>query len=129
MRFYHVNSGSIKIDNIPISNLSRGEAHDLFCMVIQDNWLFEGSIRDNIVYNKENVSESVIVAVCREVGIDYFIRIIPHGYDTILDENTNLYAGQKQLITIARAMVKNSQLLILDEATISVDTRTEILIQ
>mgnify|MGYP000038315394 FL=1 len=129
MRFYDVNSGSIKIDNVPISNLSREKVHDLFCMVLQDTWLFEGTIRDNITYNKENVSQSVIVAACKAVGIDHFIRTLPHGYDTILDDNTNLSAGQKQLITIARAMVKNAPLLILDEATSSVDTRTEILIQ
>ena len=98
-------------------------------MVLQDTWLFEGTVRDNITYNKENVSESVIVAACKAVGIDHFIRTLPHGYDTILDDNTNLSAGQKQLITIARAMVKNAPLLILDEATSSVDTRTEILIQ
>ncbi len=129
MKFYDVSSGSIKIDNVPISNLSREKVHDLFCMVLQDTWLFEGTIRDNIAYNKENVSQSIIVAACKAVGIDHFIRTLPHGYDTILDDNTNLSAGQKQLITIARAMVKNDPLLILDEATSSVDTRTEILIQ
>lgn len=129
MKFYDVNSGTIKIDKTPIQDLSREAVHDLFCMVLQDTWLFEGTVRDNITYNKENVSESVIVAACKAVGIDHFIRTLPHGYDTILDDNTNLSAGQKQLITIARAMVKNAPLLILDEATSSVDTRTEILIQ
>lgn len=129
MKFYDVNSGIIKIDKTPIQDLSREAVHDLFCMVLQDTWLFEGTVRDNITYNKENVSESVIVAACKAVGIDHFIRTLPHGYDTILDDNTNLSAGQKQLITIARAMVKNAPLLILDEATSSVDTRTEILIQ
>lgn len=129
MKFYDVNSGIIKIDKTPIQDLSREAVHDLFCMVLQDTWLFEGTVRDNITYNKENVSESVIVAACKAVGIDHFIRTLPHGYDTILDGNTNLSAGQKQLITIARAMVKNAPLLILDEATSSVDTRTEILIQ
>lgn len=129
MKFYDVNSGTIKIDKTPIQDLSREAVHDLFCMVLQDTWLFEGTVRDNITYNKENVSESVIVSACKAVGIDHFIRTLPHGYDTVLDENTNLSAGQKQLITIARAMVKNAPLLILDEATSSVDTRTEILIQ
>ena len=129
MKFYDVNSGTIKIDGTPIQDLSREAVHDLFCMVLQDTWLFEGTVRDNITYNKENVSESVIVSACKAVGIDHFIRTLPHGYDTVLDDNTNLSAGQKQLITIARAMVKNAPLLILDEATSSVDTRTEILIQ
>ena len=129
MKFYDVNSGKIKIDDVAIQDLSREKVHDLFCMVLQDTWLFEGTIRDNITYNKEDVSESVIVSACKAVGIDHFIRTLPHGYDTVLDDNTNLSAGQKQLITIARAMVKDASLLILDEATSSVDTRTEILIQ
>lgn len=129
MKFYDVNSGKIKIDDVAIQDLSREKVHDLFCMVLQDTWLFEGTIRDNITYNKEDVSESVIVSACKVVGIDHFIRTLPHGYDTVLDDNTNLSAGQKQLITIARAMVKDAPLLILDEATSSVDTRTEILIQ
>lgn len=129
MKFYDVNSGLIKIDGIPIQSLSREAVHDLFCMVLQDTWLFEGTIRENIVYNKSKVSEESVVSVCKAVGIDHFIRTLPHGYDTVLDDNTNLSAGQKQLITIARAMVKNAPLLILDEATSSVDTRTEALIQ
>lgn len=129
MKFYDVNSGLIKIDGTPIQSLTREAVHDLFCMVLQDTWLFEGTIRDNIVYNKTGVSEASIVSACKAVGIDHFIRTLPHGYDTILDDNTNLSAGQKQLITIARAMVKNAPLLILDEATSSVDTRTEVLIQ
>ncbi|WP_343342661.1 ABC transporter ATP-binding protein [Terrisporobacter petrolearius] len=129
MKFYDVNSGTIKIDEVPIQSLSREKVHDLFCMVLQDTWLFEGTIRENITYNKEDVSESVIVSACKAVGIDHFIRTLPEGYDTVLDDNTNLSAGQKQLITIARAMVKNAPLLILDEATSSVDTRTELLIQ
>ena len=129
MKFYDVNSGLIKIDGTPIQSLSREAVHDLFCMVLQDTWLFEGTIRDNIVYNKVGVSEASIVAACKAVGIDHFIRTLPNGYDTVLDDNTNLSAGQKQLITIARAMVKNAPLLILDEATSSVDTRTEVLIQ
>ncbi|MCC3868287.1 ABC transporter ATP-binding protein [Terrisporobacter mayombei] len=129
MKFYDVNSGTIKIDGVPIQTLSREKVHDLFCMVLQDTWLFEGTIRENISYNKGDASESVIISACKAVGIDHFIRTLPEGYDTILDDNTNLSAGQKQLITIARAMVKNAPLLILDEATSSVDTRTELLIQ
>ncbi|WP_122639785.1 ABC transporter ATP-binding protein [Romboutsia sp. Marseille-P6047] len=129
MKFYDVSSGLIKIDGVPIQELSREKVYDLFCMVLQDTWLFEGTIRDNIVYNKKDVSESVIVSACKAVGIDHFIRTLPHGYDTVLDDSTNLSDGQKQLITIARAMVKNAPLLILDEATSSVDTRTEVLIQ
>ena len=129
MKFYDVNSGTIKIDGVPIQTLSREKVHDLFCMVLQDTWLFEGTIRENITYNKGDLSESVIISACKAVGIDHFIRTLPEGYDTILDDNTNLSAGQKQLITIARAMVKNAPLLILDEATSSVDTRTELLIQ
>ena len=129
MKFYDVNSGLIKIDGTPIQSLSREAVHDLFCMVLQDTWLFEGTIRDNIVYNKTGVSEASIVAACKAVGLDHFIRTLPQGYDTVLDDNTNLSAGQKQLITIARAMIKDAPLLILDEATSSVDTRTEILIQ
>lgn len=129
MKFYDVNSGTIKIDGVPIQSLSREKVHELFCMVLQDTWLFEGTIRENIAYNKEDVSQSVIVSACKAVGVDHFIRTLPDGYDTVLDDNTNLSAGQKQLITIARAMVKNAPLLILDEATSSVDTRTELLIQ
>lgn len=129
MKFYDVNSGTIKIDGVPIKTLSREKVHGLFCMVLQDTWLFEGTIRENITYNKDDVSQSVIISACKAVGIDHFIRTLPEGYNTILDDNTNLSAGQKQLITIARAMVKNAPLLILDEATSSVDTRTELLIQ
>ncbi len=129
MKFYDVNSGLIKIDGTPIQSLTREAVHDLFCMVLQDTWLFEGSIRDNIVYNKEGVQDAQIVSACKAVGLDHFIRTLPEGYDTVLDDNTSLSAGQKQLITIARAMIKNAPLLILDEATSSVDTRTEVLIQ
>lgn len=129
MKFYDVNSGTIKIDKTPIQDLSREAVHDLFCMVLQDTWLFEGTVRENITYNKKDISQATIVSACKAVGIDHFIRTLPNGYDTVLDDNTNLSAGQKQLITIARAMVKNAPLLILDEATSSVDTRTEVLIQ
>ena len=129
MRFYEVNSGEIKIDGIPIDQLTRENVHNLFCMVLQDTWLFEGTIKENIVYSKQGISDEQIVDACKAVGIDHFIRTLPKGYDTVLDDNANLSAGQKQLITIARAMIENTPLLILDEATSSVDTRTEVLIQ
>lgn len=129
MRFYELNSGEILIDGTPISQLTRENVHDLFCMVLQDTWLFEGTIRENIVYSKEGVTDDEIDRACKAVGIDHFIRTLPNGYDTLLNDKANLSAGQKQLITIARAMIENAPLLILDEATSSVDTRTEIQIQ
>lgn len=129
MRFYEVNSGSIKIDGIPTTQMTREMVHEQFCMVLQDTWIFEGTVRDNIVYNVEGVTDEKMEAACKAVGIDHFIHTLPHGYDTVLDDQTSLSAGQKQLITIARAMVKDAPLLILDEATSSVDTRTEVLIQ
>ncbi len=129
MRFYELNDGEILIDGVPISQLTRENVHDLFCMVLQDTWLFEGTIRENIVYSKEGVSDEEIKKACKAVGIDRFIRTLPKGYDTVLNDKANLSAGQKQLITIARAMIENPPLLILDEATSSVDTRTEIQIQ
>ncbi len=128
MRFYEVNSGEITIDGVPIKTMRREEVHALFGMVLQDTWLFEGTIRDNIKYSKEASDEKVIEAA-KAAGIHHFIMTMPHGYDTILDENANVSAGQKQLITIARAMVEDAPFLILDEATSSVDTRTEELIQ
>lgn len=129
MRFYELNSGEILIDGVPTSDLTRKNVHDLFCMVLQDTWLFEGTVRENIVYSKKDVSDEEVVRACKAVGIDHFIRTLPKGYDTVLDDKANLSAGQKQLITIARAMVENAPLLILDEATSSVDTRTETFIQ
>lgn len=129
MRFYELNSGEILIDGTPINKMTRQNVHDLFCMVLQDTWLFEGTIKENIVYSKEGVTDEEIVNACKAVGIDHFIRTLPHGYDTVLNDKANLSAGQKQLITIARAMIENAPLLILDEATSSVDTRTEIQIQ
>ncbi|MBQ7765422.1 MAG: ABC transporter ATP-binding protein [Lachnospiraceae bacterium] len=129
MRFYEVNSGSISIDGTPVSELTRENIHDLFGMVLQDTWLFEGTIRDNIVYGKEGVTDEMLDEVCKAAGIYHFIRTLPKGYDTILNDKVNLSAGQKQLMTIARAMVENAPMLILDEATSSVDTRTEVLIQ
>lgn len=129
MRFYETNKGDILIDGVPLRSLTRENVHALFCMVLQDTWLFEGTIRDNIIYSKKGVSEDDVIAACKAVGIHHFIKTLPEGYDTILHENDSLSAGQKQLITIARAMVENAPMLILDEATSSVDTRTEIQIQ
>lgn len=129
MRFYELNGGEILLDGVPASELTRKNIHDLFGMVLQDTWLFEGTIRENVVYSKEGVSDEDVARACRAVGIDHFIRTLPYGYDTVLNDKANLSAGQKQLITIARAMVENAPLLILDEATSSVDTRTEIQIQ
>lgn len=129
MRFYELNSGEILIDGVPVSELTRQNVHDMFCMVLQDTWLFEGTIRENVVYSKEGVSDEDVSRACKAVGIDHFIHTLPNGYDTVLNDKANLSAGQKQLITIARAMIENAPLLILDEATSSVDTRTEIQIQ
>ncbi len=129
MRFYETNKGEILVDGTPLSSLTRENVHALFCMVLQDTWLFEGTIWDNIVYSKKGVSQDEVIAACKAVGIHHFIQTLPEGYNTILHENDSLSAGQKQLITIARAMVENAPMLILDEATSSVDTRTEIQIQ
>ncbi|MDB8544128.1 ATP-binding cassette domain-containing protein [Turicibacter sanguinis] len=129
MKFYEANSGEILIDGMPINQLTRHNVHDLFGMVLQDTWIFEGTIRENIMYSMKNVSDEEVEKACKAVGIHHFIKTLPKGYETILNDKANLSAGQKQLITIARAMVENAPLLILDEATSSVDTRTEILIQ
>ena len=129
MRFNEINSGEILIDDIPTSDLTRENIHDLFCMVLQDTWLFEGTIRENLVYNKEGVSDEVIKEACKAVGLDHFIETLHDGYNTILNDKVNLSAGQKQQLTISRAMIKDAPMLILDEATSSVDTRTELLIQ
>ena len=129
MRFYEVGGGNIRIDGIPIRSLTRDNIHQLFCMVLQDTWMFEGTVKENIVYNKKDVTDEQIITACKAAGVDHFIRTLPQGYDTILDDKANLSAGQRQLITIARAMVENAPMLILDEATSSVDTRTEVLIQ
>lgn len=128
MRFYEVNSGEITVDGYPISKMSRHEVHDLFGMVLQDTWLFEGTVKDNIKYGKD-VSDEVVVNAAKTTGVHHFIKTLSKGYDTVLDEHTSISQGQKQLITIARAMVENAPFLILDEATSSVDTRTEVLIQ
>lgn len=129
MRFYETNSGDILIDDIPINTLKRENVHDLFCMVLQDTWIFEGTVRENLAFSKENVTDNELERACKAVGIHHFIRTLPHGYDTVLDDKTSLSAGQKQQLTIARAMIENAPLLILDEATSSVDTRTERIIQ
>ena len=129
MRFYELNSGRIYIDGVPIDELTRENVHDLFCMVLQDTWLFEGTVRENLVYSKENVTDEQLERACKAVGSHHFIHTLPHGYDTVLDDKASLSAGQKQQLTIARAMIENAPLLILDEATSSVDTRTERIIQ
>lgn len=129
MRFYETNSGKICIDGIPIDELTRTNVHALFCMVLQDTWLFEGTVKENIIYAKQGVTDEQVVRACKAVGLHSFIKTLPQGYDTVLDDNTNLSAGQRQLVTIARAMIENAPMLILDEATSSVDTRTEMLIQ
>lgn len=129
MRFYEIDGGEIYIDGTPISQVTRENVHDQFCMVLQDTWLFEGTIKENIIYSKEGVTDEEVINACKSVGIHHFIRTLPQGYDTILNDKANLSAGQKQLVTIARAIIQNSPLLILDEATSSVDTRTEKLVQ
>jgi len=129
MRFYELDEGAILIDGVDISTLQRKAVHEAFSMVLQDTWLFEGSIKENIKYSKENVSDEAIIDACKAVNLDHFIRTLPDGYNTILNENMSLSEGQKQLLTIARAIVKDAPLLILDEATSSVDTRTEKLVQ
>ena len=129
MRFYEVSDGCIRIDGVPSSELSREDVHKLFGMVLQDTWLFEGTVRENLVYNLSDVTDEQLNRVCRACGLDKFVRSLPDGFDTVLSESTSISAGQKQLLTIARAMLQNAPMLILDEATSSVDTRTELLIQ
>lgn len=129
MRFYELNAGEILIDGTPISRVSRENVHDQFCMVLQDTWLFEATIKENIVYCKEGITQSQVIDASKAVGLHHFIRTLPQGYDTVLNDKANLSQGQKQLITIARAMIQDAPMLILDEATSSVDTRTEHLIQ
>ena len=129
MKFYEINSGDIKIDGISTKDLTRENIHDLFTMVLQDTWLFEGTIKENIKYNKENVSDEEVKKVCKEVGLDHFIKTLPNGYNSKLSENDSVSAGQRQLLTIARGMLNDTPFLILDEATSNVDTRTEELVQ
>lgn len=129
MRFFEINSGSIKIDGTPISALRRETVHAMFAMVLQDTWLFEGTVRENLVYNMQGVTDEDLERVCRACGLDKFVRSLPQGFDTVLSDATSISAGQKQMLTIARAMLQNAPMLILDEATSSVDTRTELIIQ
>ena len=129
MRFFEINSGVIKIDGVPISEMSRENVHKLFGMVLQDTWLFEGTVRENLVYNMEGITDRQLEEVCRACGLDKFVHTLPQGFDTVFSESAGISAGQKQLLTIARAMLQNAPMLILDEATSSVDTRTELLIQ
>ena len=129
MRFYEVDGGTIQIDGVPTSQMTRESVHDLFSMVLQDTWLFEGTVRENLVYNKSGVTDQQLEAACRACGIYHFIETLPQGLDTVLDDSVAISAGQKQLFTIARAMVQNNPMLILDEATSSVDTRTELITQ
>ena len=129
MKFYNVTSGDILIDDVSIKQLTRENVHDIFGMVLQDTWLFEGSVKENLAYGKSNISMEKIKEACQAAHIQHFIESMSHGYDTILDEDSNISQGQKQLFTIARAMIEDAPMLILDEATSSVDTRTEELIQ
>ena len=129
MKFYDINEGDILIDGISTKELTRENIHDLFIMVLQDTWVFEGTIKENIKFNKTHVSDEEIENVCKIVGLDHFIKTLPNGYNTITSDNESLSGGQKQLLTIARGMIKNAPFLILDEATSSVDTRTEELVQ
>ncbi len=129
MKFYEINAGDILIDGTSIHDLTRDNIHSLFTMVLQDTWLFEGTVKENIIYNRKNISHKRVEEVCKIVGVDHFIKTLPHGYDTILTDNESISAGQKQLLTIARGMIEDAPLLILDEATSNVDTRTEELVQ
>ena len=129
MRFYDLEGGEIRIDGIPTQNVKREEVHAQFCMVLQDTWLFEGTVRENLIYNTPDVTEEKLDEACQAVGLSHFIKTLPNGYDTVLNDETGLSAGQKQQLTIARAMIADKPMLILDEATSSVDTRTELQIQ
>lgn len=129
MRFYEIQGGDIRIDGISTKSMRREDVHAQFCMVLQDTWLFEGTVRENLIYCTPNVSNEKMEQACKAVGLDHFIRTLPHGYDTILNDQLNLSQGQKQQLTIARAMIADKPMLILDEATSSVDTRTELQIQ
>ena len=129
MRFHELQGGQIRIDGVPTEALTREAVHDQFCMVLQDTWLFEGTVRENLVYCEENVSDETMIRACKAVGLHHFIRTLPKGYDTVLNDRVNLSQGQKQQLTIARAMIADRPMLILDEATSSVDTRTELKIQ
>lgn len=129
MRFYELNKGKISVDGVPLSDLTRENVHDLFGMVLQDTWLFAGTVRDNLTYGKQGVSDERLLEICGQCGLKHFIATLPNGLDTVLNDTVTISAGQKQLLTIARAMVEDAPMLILDEATSSVDTRTELKIQ
>ena len=129
MKFYEINSGKIKIDGVDIAKLTRENIHELFTMVLQDTWLFEGTVKENIVYDRDDVDIERVKDICREVGLHHFIKTLPKNYDTVLADNGSISAGQKQLLTIARGMIEDAPFLILDEATSNVDTRTEELVQ
>lgn len=129
MRFYELNGGTITIDGTPTSELTRENIHELFGMVLQDTWVFEGTLRENLVYNKTGIGDKKLDEVCAATGLEDLVKSLPNGYDTVLGNNANISVGQKQLITIARAMIEDAPLLILDEATSSVDTRTEQKVQ
>ena len=129
MRFYEINDGQIFVDGIDTKNLSRENLRDQFCMVLQDSWVFEASVRENITFGEKDITDEELIDVCKRVNLDHFIRTLPNGYDTILNDKQSLSQGQLQLLTIARAMVSHAPMLILDEATSSVDTRTEIIVQ
>jgi len=129
MKFYEINSGDIRIDGVSTREMTREDVHSLFTMVLQDTWLFSGTVRDNIVYNRHNVSDEEIMKICKTVGLTHFIKTLPNGLSTDISENDSISAGQKQLLTIARGMVEDAPFLILDEATSNVDTRTEELVQ
>ncbi|MGT2928763.1 ABC transporter ATP-binding protein [Streptococcus dentasini] len=129
MRFYEINKGRISIDGVNIHDMKRSEVHNAFSMVLQDTWLFEGTVKENLIYNQDHITDDQVIAATKAVGVHHYIKTLPQGYDTVLDDSITLSVGQKQLMTIARALLKDSPLLILDEATSSVDTRTEELIQ
>ena len=129
MRFFEINSGRISIDGVSTTDMRREDVHNMFSMVLQDTWLFEGTVRENLAYNMQGITDAQLEEVCRACGLDKFVHSLPNGFDTVLSDSTSISAGQKQLLTIARAMLQNAPMLILDEATSSVDTRTELLIQ
>ncbi|MBO7514907.1 MAG: ATP-binding cassette domain-containing protein, partial [Lachnospiraceae bacterium] len=129
MRFHEVTGGQIRIDGIPITDVSREEIHRQFGMVLQDTWMFEGTVRENLAYNMEDVTDEDLVKVCKACGLYHFVETLPQKFDTVLTANSDISVGQKQLLTIARAMLQNNPMLILDEATSSIDTRTEMLVQ
>ena len=129
MKFYDINDGDILIDGTSIRELKRDNIHSLFTMVLQDTWLFNGTVKENIIYNQKNVSNKKVEDVCKVVGVDHFIKTLPNGYDSIISDNDSVSSGQRQLLTIARGMISDSPFLILDEATSNVDTRTEELVQ